>query len=189
MTSVAAGLSLLLLTPAVLPAQEGTPLRPGSRVQVHLADPTPRLVRGTLVSAEADSVLLLKDGGRDTLAFSTAGVTQVDTTAGRRTRTGHGALLGGGIGAAAGLGLALAATAEGCSGFCTDPSPGEIGAVTLILGGVGAAVGALIGSATHTDRWLPASTPRMAIGVAPTIGRPGIALTLHIGARWKHKLY
>ena len=183
MTSVAARVSvLILLTPGSLLAQEDTSLRPGSRVQVHLIEPKPRLVRGTLVSAEADSIRLLKDGRRETLAFSTAGVSQVDTTAGRRTRTGKGALLGAGIGAAAGLALGVAATIEGCSGFCTDPAPGEIAAVSLIVGGIGAAIGALVGSATHTDRWVPASKPRMAIEVAPTIGKRRIGLMLSIGA-------
>jgi hypothetical protein len=70
---------------------------------------------------------------------------------------------------------------EGCSGFCTDPAPGEIVAASLIVGGVGAAIGALVGSATHTDRWVPASKPRMAIEVAPTIGKRGIGLMLIIG--------
>ncbi|HEY7614639.1 MAG TPA: hypothetical protein VH764_16700 [Gemmatimonadales bacterium] len=174
---------LLLLTPALLPAQEATVPRPGSRVQVHLTDPTPRVVRGTLLSAESGSYRLLRDGGRDTLAFSTAAVSQLDTTAGRRTRAGKGALLGGGIGMAAGLALGLAATAEGCNGFCEDPSPGEIGAVSLIVGGMGAAIGALIGSATHSDRWVPASGPRTGIGLAPTIGRRGVGLMFTMSTR------
>jgi hypothetical protein len=182
MTSTAIGVSiLLLLLPVRLRAQEPTALMPGSRVRVHLTTPQPRLVRGRLVSADADSLRLLTESGRDTLAFSTVGVSQLDTTAGRRTRTGKGALLGAGIGAAAGLTLGLAATAEGCSGFCADPTPGEIAAVSLILGGVGAGVGALIGSITHSDRWVPASKHRMAIGVTPTFGKQGIGLMLGIG--------
>jgi hypothetical protein len=174
---------LLLLMPVTLPVQEETPLRAGSRVQVHLADPKPRLVRGSLVGAEADSVRLLSENGRDTLAFSTAELSQIDTTAGRRARTGKGALLGAGIGAGAGLALAVAATIEGCSGFCTDPSVGEIAAVSLIFAGVGAGVGALIGSATHTDRWVPVSRSPVTIGVAPTVGRRGIGLMLTMRTR------
>ena len=181
MTSATIAVSLVfLLTPAGLLAQEGSRLAPGSRVQVHLTDPKPHLVRGTLVGGATDSVRMLTRGGRDTLVFSSAAASQLDTTAGQRTRTGKGAVMGGAIGAGLGLALGIAAAAEGCSGFCTDVGAGQVAGAALIFGGIGAAVGALIGSATHTDRWLPASKPWTVV-VAPGIGEKGMGMRLTVG--------
>jgi hypothetical protein len=173
--------TFLLLTLAHLVAAQVAPqLARGSRVRLHLTAPEARVLRGMLIGATTDSLRLLPDHGRDTTALSTASVAQVDLSVGRRAQAGKGALLGMGIGAGLGLVLGVAAAAEGCSGFCTETGPEDIGAVMLVLGGVGAGIGALVGGATHTDRWVQTPSPWLVMRVNPASGRLGAGLRIRL---------
>jgi hypothetical protein len=174
--------AVLLLTGAHLVAAQTAPnLAAGSRVRVHVTGPKARVLAGRLISATPDSVRLL--ARQDTIALAIADVASLDVTKGRRTQTGKGALLGAGIGAGLGLVLGLAASAEGCSGFCTETGPEEIGAAMLLLGGVGGGIGALVGAASHTDRWVPAPRPWLVIRVNHKDRRLGCGLRVSIMAR------
>ena len=83
-------LTLLLLVPTLLvKAQVAPSLARGRRVRLHLTAPQTALLRGVLVSADADSVRVLSDQGRDTLALPTARLAQVDLSVGQRTQAGR----------------------------------------------------------------------------------------------------
>jgi len=67
-------------------------------------------------------------------------------------------------GAGTGLLLGIAASAESCTGFCEiDVGPEDVVAVAAILGGVGAGIGALIGAASHGERWQRVVEPYPAV--------------------------
>ena len=80
-----------------------------------------------------------------------------------KSHAGKGALIGGGISAALGLALGIAAANDDF----LEADAGDVAAVTLVMGASGAALGALIGLLVRTDEWeevpLP---PRAAVNYA-----------------------
>jgi hypothetical protein len=95
---------------------------------------------------------------------------------GIRSRTGHGAAVGGLALGATGLLLALVGSSDQNSFY--EIGPGEVIGVTAVFAAVGAGVGALIGSASHTDRWEPVelSSPYQPQAARPRRGLLGLAL-------------
>jgi hypothetical protein len=167
--------------PAAVP-QAPPPLTPGSLIRVQVdTHGSPRWIQGTLVSAAVDSVLLVRAGHTDTLAFATGSLTRVETSAERRNRAGHGALVGGAIGAGLGLAIGIAAAAEDCSGFCAvESGEGTMATAAVILGVLGTAVGGAIGSVSHSERWVRVTMP---IALGATRGRRlGVAITIPFGS-------
>jgi len=124
----------------------------GARVRVTTAQPKQRVV-GTLVSLEADSLRITSAKDQQSVAFPTGSVVQLERSVGRRSQAGHGAVVGGV--AVGGLGLLLALVASSENDSWLEIGPGEVFTITAAFGAVGAGVGALIGSASHTDRWEP----------------------------------
>lgn len=163
-------LGLLAGLPLVGAAQAGPVVAPGARVRVKATGSKAQWVQGELVNLTSDSVSIRVAQGADTVRLSRSAVAQVQISEGIHARTGHGALLGLGIGAGAALLLGVAAAAESCTGFCEiSIGPEDVLAVTALLGGVGAGIGALIGAVSHGERWQRVDRPRVARRLEPTV--------------------
>ncbi|MEP7226885.1 MAG: hypothetical protein ABI785_05960 [Gemmatimonadales bacterium] len=172
-------LGLLAGLPLVGAAQAGSALAPGARVRVKAIGSRGPWVQGELVNLTSDSVSIRVAEGADTVRLPRSTVAQVQVSRGIHARTGHGALLGLGIGAGAGLLLGVAAAAEGCTGFCEiNIGPEEVLAVTALLGGAGAGIGALIGAVSHGERWQRVDWPRVAGRLAPTVHGRVLGITV-----------
>jgi hypothetical protein len=161
-------------------AQVSPQLTPGGPVRVQVdTDGARRWVHGALVSADADAVILVPVGHPGTVRLARGSLTRVEASAGTRTRTVHGVLLGGAIGASVGMAIGIAAGVKDCTGFCPPGvNGGTIAAATVILGGLGAVLGGAMGSASHSERWVDVAGPW-----APAPGhRLGIAIMIPLGS-------
>jgi hypothetical protein len=167
--------------PLMLTGQAPPQLAPGSLVRVQTTvNGSPHSMRGTLVSAASDSVLLVSSGRTDTLTLATGSLTRVEISTERRSRAAHGALLGAAIGSSIGLAIVVAAAAEDCSNGCfVGADEGTMAGAALILGGLGACLGGAIGSASHTEHWVKVPVP-LTIGVTRRMN-PSVAITIPLG--------
>jgi hypothetical protein len=100
--------------------------------------------------------LMLLSENRSTIAVPLSTISSLELAWGKRGHWRTGALIGVGIGALSVVNL--------CSGssHCIQSS-GDVGAALLVVG-VGAGIGALVGSLVKSDRWIavptgPAGTP------------------------------
>jgi len=173
----ALGVASFVLTAGGQAQTDTTHLAPGIRVRIHRAHYAPLV--GNLVSLGPDS-LVVAVAPADTAFVARQSITQVEIFQGRKSNAGKGAktgLLIGGLGGAL-LG-AMAAAAQDESDFLYVP-PGQ-----LVLGGaigwgaLGAGIGALIGSGSHTDRWQPTVLPTAMVVPDEAKGRR-VALGLRI---------
>ena len=186
--------TILVAILAFVPLASATaqvPVRPGARVRVagHFCQPSysncvegrPEHRVGTFVAWKADTLVVQSNG--DTLSVPVNLVTRLDVSRGRKTNTAKGAgigfLLGGLVGA-----VIVYASYEECvpQGLfsCIGPNygPGAYALVGGVIGGFGGLVaGALIGSATNTDRWeeVPLDQLRVSFGPQPD-GRMALGL-------------
>jgi hypothetical protein len=144
-----------LSSPSVTAAMQAkTSLHVGGKVRYKLDAPRANWREGELTGLDADTLrLVARDGGGR--AVATPQIRALQVSSGLRSNAGRGAMIGGILGATLGLGLGFAASSDSCTGFCPAPDIGarEVVAVTAILGGVGAGIGALIGATSRRDRW------------------------------------
>jgi hypothetical protein len=117
--------------------------------------------RGTLVSANADSIVLRTAQLNNPVAVPTASVARMEMVTGTHTRRLKGTLIGLLVAGGTGFGLAAATWKQpkACF-FCLDfgrwGDAAFIGSFTGILG----AVGGLIAGSFATDTWQPVDVPR-----------------------------
>ncbi len=162
---------LLTGSPPLALSQAPVLLTAGSRVRLKTVDPSTKWVQGDLVRLSEDSLHIVPAGGADSLAFATGAIDRLEVSRGRRSNAGKGALLGLAIGAGAGLALGVAASAEECSGIgCTEVGPGEVVAVMAFFGATGAGLGALIGAASHSERWEQVPRPYVSAQLHRSVG-------------------
>ncbi len=159
-----ASLSFVPLTSAT--AQ--VPVRPGAQVRVtgHFCHPfhTCQHSVSTFVAWKADSLVIQSNG--DTLTVPVTLLTRLDVSRGRKTNTGEGAGIGFLLGVFAGAAIGLASYE--CEPCFIDLGPGTYAAAGAVIGGLGGlVVGALIGSAIETDRWMEMRVASMRVSVAP----------------------
>ena len=164
----------LLLPPSRLQAQ-ARDLPPGSRVRVQVPCGTAdtviacRPVVGRVLRA-GDGLLIEAASGMSHRIDLETGA-RLERSAGYRRHT----LLGLRVGGLLGLGAGAVAT----SGCTTGGSDDELcGLNYLYAVPVGAAVGALFGALTRTERWRVVSPSTAALHVRPQAGRTAIALTI-----------
>ena len=176
--------TILVAILAFVPLTSATaqvPVRPGERVRVThqpicpagtiCLGPSPRRRSvGTFLAWKADSLVIQSNG--DTLSVPVNLVTRLDVSRGRNTNTGEGAGIGFLLGAVVGavIGLASYEECESQGAFsCLGPDGPEIYALAgAIIGGLGGLVaGALIGSATETDRWQEVPLDRLRVSLGP----------------------
>jgi hypothetical protein len=163
LAGVAVSLVLLAAAPLAAVAQVGPSVVLGATVRAKPTGSGARWVQGTLVALTPDSVSIRVPQNGDTVLF-TGALADLQVSQVTRARTGKGALLGLSIGAGTGPLLGIAASAESCTGFCEiDVGPEDVVAVAAILGGLGAGIGALIGAASHGERWQRVVEPYPAV--------------------------
>jgi hypothetical protein len=139
----------VVTTPAATPVA-GNPIRYAAR-----SDST-ELISARLVSLDADSLVFERfvaghtSGKWETASLPTDSIARLQVRVGRRGNPGRGALIGGLLGAVAGI-----ACASEDPGWLT-PTPGEC-MVSGILGGAG--TGLLVGLLIRSDVWAPATLP------------------------------
>jgi len=131
----------------------------GSRVRVR--DST-REVIGTLLRLDADSIVVRADKRvfvegvlvDDDVAFPITADIHMDMSVERRGKGGKGATIGAGVGLgiAALMGIAAAASYDENSIGSSNPGPVFLGGVVLFMP-VGALIGYAVGSASKTDIW------------------------------------
>ena len=160
-------LILSLGLPASMAGQAADSPEIGARVRVRLPGHGAGWLQGHLAMLSADSAAIALTETPDSVRFATASAERVEVSQGRHSHAGKGAVVGLGVGAATGLILGLAASAEPCEDLCMyEVGPGEIAGATVMLGAVGAGIGALIGSFSHGERWKrvdlhPSGPPRL----------------------------
>ncbi len=170
-----------------------------NRVRIHFTDArTSRVVTGTLVFQDADSVTLREevragpvDGSsrvgppavRGTeerrISVSRSQVTRMEVSTGRHSRVGRGALIGAGVGVVGGAVLGVANLCSTNESFLCFESPGQVVAVAAGTGLIGAGIGAILGVFIHHENWVTAGEgPRASVLLRPS--EKGAAMGLAI---------
>ena len=149
-------------------AQGFESVRPGVRLRLTLDDTKKPLI-GTLEAYGADTVWIRPDK-HTTSAIPLARLKQAQFSQGMRGHAGMGAL----IGFLAGAAIAIP---TGLSCDCGRPDNAAL-VYTGILGGLGAGVGALLGTAAKTEVWRPVSLPSEQRAATPGKPNPIIRVSL-----------
>jgi len=172
------------LIPAVCgPAlAQGEPVHAGDRVRISAASLADGRVTGTVVSVDGNGLSIVEATGRPARAFPLNALTRLEVSVARRSRVVPGALIGGGLGLAAGAAIGAAA-GQSCEDEILCPGStlgaGVVGAIGLA---VGAGVGALIGLTSRTDVWEVVALPgRPRAGLSA--GRRGLAIVVSLPLR------
>lgn len=132
-------------------------------------EPGDRIV-GTLLAAGPRTLELSRGDDRgDTVAIPRSLIAGFETSTGRHSRAGRGALIGFLAGAVAGVGFGLYLESSEDTSSSSWPGPNIIPFAFGVGGAIGGlGLGALVGSLFHTDRWRPAVLPQEG---SPTDGR------------------
>jgi hypothetical protein len=168
-------IGLLIVPGLVVCAQQPIAVSVGQRVRVRTDSEAARVVTGTLVGQ--DSLAIKVQVVQPELTVVTvplARIKQLEVRTGRQSNAGSGALIGFGVGA--GLGLAMGITAANDSFLQADA--GEVVAVTVVTGLVGAGIGSLVGLATGGDRWEVVRPAGMRISLVPRRSSVLVGLSL-----------
>jgi hypothetical protein len=171
----------LLPAPAFAVDARGAPeITTGSRVRLSTKAAPKERVKGT-VGAMDETSLTIVDDDHQTLKLPREGISSLEVGFGKRTRARRGALIAGVIMAAD---VVLLCALDGSTyrdgryvdthGSCGSEDVGPI----LAAVGFGTALGAGIGALIKTDRWIPVSTDRVAVGIVPNRRGAGVALSL-----------
>jgi hypothetical protein len=168
------GLTLICLAAADAGAQQ---LRPGDRIRVRTMSGGPAEMVGTYQGSEPDHlVLFTSQSTRVEVPWDN--LSRLELSRGMQTNAGKGALIGLGVGGAAGLALGLAFVADD-SGFYEDVNAGHVVFATLVFGAAGAGLGALIGLASKSERWQTVPAEQWRIQVAPDL-KGGVTIGVNL---------
>jgi hypothetical protein len=177
-------LSVLLVAPCALAAQDATQawlLTPGRRVRVAYAGDGARI--GTLIELAADTLAVQWENGAGTARMARTRVNRLDVSRGMRgSERGSRAKVGFAVGAGLGLliGYVSSKSDDNCAaGDACDIASGlATGIGALMLGGIGAGIGAISGRASESWENVPLSPSRMGL-VVPVRGHgAGVGLAL-----------
>jgi hypothetical protein len=161
-------------------------LRPGARVRATLGSRTresligAESVMGRVLQTDDQSIVLEVEGLAAPVQLPLSSIRRLDLSLGMGRDTGHGFVVGAGVGLGAGVlfGWSLGALDDGSG---TQPGSQIWGAV--IGGGAGSLVGGLvgagIGSLVEIERWERIAPDRVSLAVAPA-GRHGLAASLSV---------
>jgi hypothetical protein len=126
-------------------------LESGARIRVTASNSSPARRTGSFVSLDGDSLRYTAAAADSIVTLPLGSVARLERSTGRHSGAGRGAAIGGLIGGGLGLALGLAASSEENSFY--EVGGEDVAVVTVLLGAVGAGVGALIGSGSKRDRW------------------------------------
>jgi len=140
-------------------------LAPGTRVRVHSSQVVAPIT-GSYQGMRRDTVVVIEDGiGARVWTFTSPAVDRIETSIGmkpgNRAPTVKWALIGAGVGAAVGWGIALISEAATSNQQYNDVLSAAIGA------GVGAGFGAVYGYRVLEEHWTPVPLPGR-VGFVPT---------------------
>jgi len=177
-------LALTLALPIAAYSQTLDSLRPGVPVRYRLGQAGAAWTEGTYLGRIADSLRLALPPHDEVVTVATADLRDLQVSQGRASRTGHGALLGVAVGGTAGLAIGIVALSEGCGHGFPDtciitPAQIAVGA-PLVLGAVGAGLGALIGAASHRERWVSVAGVGSTITLVPRDRAVTIGVSLRL---------
>ena len=157
-----------------------TSVAPGDRVRVTAPSMHLRKGVGTVAALQRDTLVLNTEQRTDALQvpLAVADMTKLEVHRGQRSQIGVGALTGFVVGAAAGVGIALAICSEDECRWGTEDET-VLAAVVYGAGGglLGALVGAMIGSAIRVDRWQDVPLDDIRVGLSP-VTPDGVAVSV-----------
>jgi hypothetical protein len=170
--SFAALLTAVLLAVPCTSARAQT-LQPGTRVRVKSSQVVVPII-GSYQGMRRDTLVVIEDGaGAQVWTFTSSAVDRLETSAGMKGRnrkpTARWALIGAGVGAAAGWLTAVLLESASSNQEYNDVISALIG------GGAGAAFGAVYGSHKLEEHWTPVPIPPR-VGILPT--RNGMRFSL-----------
>ncbi len=142
--------ALALTQPAVLFAQEETPVVPGAKVRVVAPSVVDKRIVGFVEQLERDTLVLDAEGLADPLALPLVSVTSLEVRTGKKSKAGLGAAIGFGVG------LVWTVVFLTTESICSPETQCGVDTVALsigIYGGIGAALGFITGSFIKVDRW------------------------------------
>lgn len=170
---------LLVVLPASKTLAESIPdLEVGSRVRLVAPSTSPERLTGTIVRLDATALELQMADRKQPALVPRDVITKIEISHGRKSRT-RGALIGALAGAAVGSIAVLATPDTSCNAgdlfeCLGGPTQGE---AALIVGAMGAAAGALVGSLIPPgERW-QAAAARPRVSLAPRHKGVQIALS------------
>ncbi len=160
----------LSLVASSLAAQEGSAtsasLAPGERVRLRLLG-SGKKVTGTIESAAPDAIAVRpRNTTQPPLKLTLSQIDELEVARGRRSRWPEGAIIGFVPGA---LLLGAAGYALSCDDYNASCNTETALVVGLVGGAATAGLGALVGLAIKTDRWVkvPVRKPHVALTIAP----------------------
>jgi hypothetical protein len=168
----------LLLLPLSAAAQDPPPpLESGDRVRITAPALGVNQQVGVLHAARHDSLIVVTDS---TVAYPLWAVSRIDVYRGRKSASGIGAIVGGALGTTIGvLGGVFVANICGIDGGSDCPDPLVVGtAGGILLGAMGALLGAGVGSLFRSDRWEEASIDHVRVRVVRLQGGVGLGVSL-----------
>ena len=171
-----AALLVQVMPCSVQGSQKGDKVVPGAKVRIKAPSVSKRLLIGTIVTIDADTLVLRPIRHTIWLVIPLASVSKLAVSQGLKRKTLEGAVRGLLVGAGFGVLLGYAVgPEENCSFiFC---SRGEVaGLYGTFLGTVGLVVGALAGTGMRTDKWERVPLGRIRLGLLPQ-RRGGLALS------------
>jgi hypothetical protein len=139
------------------------PVAAGTHVRIESPVLGGGLQKGNVAAATADT-LVFQPIAREAfpISIATPNIVRLEVVTGQHTQKAKGAMVGLLIGVAAGAVLGAATYQKpDCTGFCVYPDSRSFDAFVggVLLGGVGAVVGTLVG-AHPTETWTPVAIPR-----------------------------
>lgn len=166
MTVIRILIAASLMTPVLATAQMAPspewPVTAGSAVRIESTVLGSGLHKGSVVTATNDTLVFQPKAEAGPISIATPNIVRLEVARGQHTQKARGAMIGFfvGVGAGAILGAATYKKAE-CSDFCIVPDSRSFDATmgAILLGSVGAVVGALMGS-HPTPTWVPVAVPR-----------------------------
>ncbi len=137
---------------------------PGARVRITSHQDSLISQVGEVLSERGDTIVVRFHGLNtvryrqvwtdDTLTLARNTIDRLEVSGGSKRQTGHGAMLGLGLGAGVGFVVGIASAKE-CPELQCMFEPAQTAMGGLIEGAIlGAAVGALVGTMFHTDKWV-----------------------------------
>lgn len=156
-------------------AQTTPSYHPGALIRLRTSAQPSEWQVGTFLGRDSDSIRIQLPALSRPASIPVLAITSLEISSGRRSNSRKGALIGGLVGVGTGL-LFIPAAAEACEDTCVLRVPAAIALLAGVLGGAGAGVGALIGSASTSERWQPASPWQLSVLGSPD--QIGVRLSL-----------